>query len=100
MTQILISVLTLLAAAVVGFSSFCRLQMSCKHTTKRWALVAFWLLCSTSVVVIFGVLGYAWRPDLLHFAALFSIAVLQMVNKSTWSKGVPGHYRKKRARPA
>jgi hypothetical protein len=100
MTQILLSLLTLTAAAVVVFSSFCRLQIMSAKTSKHGARVAFWLLCSTGIAVIFAVLGYAWKPDLLHFSALASMAVLQIVSKESWSKGVPGHYRKKRARPA
>ncbi len=95
MMQAILTIAAVIAASIIVFSSFCRLRVMTKDSTKESARGAFWGLASVGSLAIFSAVFWGWRPDFMHTLILSSIAWAQVVSRASWSSGkLPEHFRK------
>jgi hypothetical protein len=84
--------LTMISAAVVVYTSFCRLTLMSSANSNCLGRFVIWLLGSVSASAFFAPLAWGWRPDLMHAVILGAIAVHQIVSRHNWRAGIPQAY--------
>lgn len=87
----IVTLITMAAAAVVFWASFCRLTKTSARvfTSVR---IGIWLLASTSLLALVLPPFGRWTPDPMSAAILVAIAAHQLATRRTWSHGVPHWY--------
>lgn len=82
----------LLAMALL-WSCFCRAAML-SSSARLDIRLAFWMLGTTAVWVLFYPLIWPWQPDAVSLALLLSIVVVQFVTSFHWKGGVPRAFKR------
>jgi len=89
----MILLLTMFAAAIVVYASFCRLTKTSSRT--RYSVrFAVWAMAAVAIGVIVAPSLSDWRPDVGHALLMLSAAVYQVVLRRTWQHGAPAWTRR------
>lgn len=84
----MITVITLVSAAMVLAASFCRLTKTNARTVTPVRL-AIWALAAVSMTVIAAPLLWHWSADIAHAGIFTALASYQIATRRTWQHGVP-----------
>lgn len=87
------TVVYLLSAITVFYTSFCRLTKT-THQTIASVRFGVWSLASVSMASLMYFALWGWEPDAVHAGIFSAIAIVQLSTRRVWRHGVPTQFRR------